>query len=64
MDGRVLAHGEPATGCGPAGLSSAPAHHQPGQEPGAGGGWGRGRKEELGWEGGGRRAREMVVSFY
>lgn len=65
MEGRVQAHCEPATGCGPAGLGSAPAHRRPAEEPGRGGGRrGRWREEEQGWGRGGGTGRELVRGSY
>lgn len=55
-ESRVRAHGEPATGCGPAGLGSAPAHRRSAKEPrGAGGGAG---SQEEGGAGLGKGRRE------
>lgn len=69
VKGRVQAHCEPATGCGPAGLGSAPAHRRPADREGARQrGEGAGSQEEggagLGKRREGGRARELVRGSY
>lgn len=61
MEGREQAHCEPATGCGPAGLDSAPAHRRPAKDRRGVRGRGAGSQEKGGAGlGNGRRESERT----
>lgn len=61
VEGREQAHCEPATGCGPAGLGSAPAHRRPAKDRRGVRGRGAGSQEKGGAGlGNGRRESERT----